>query len=114
MPVTLSWRTVRSMPFCLLGPLYHLPQAEHRLTALAESRRIVKPGGVLFVAGISRFAALHDGLAREKLFEGGFRVMAEHDLATGVHLNPGLVTRLVHDCLFHRPDELEAECWPPG
>jgi len=72
----------------LLGPLYHLPESKDRRTALAEAKRIVTPGGVVFAAGISRFAAMHDGLAREKLFERGFREMAEHDLATGVHLNP--------------------------
>ena len=98
----------------LLGPLYHLPEAEHRLTALAEAKRIVRPGGVLFVAGISRFAALHDGLAREKLFEGGFREMAEHDLATGVHLNPDERPGWFTTAYFHRPEELGAEMVAAG
>ncbi len=98
----------------LLGPLYHLPESEHRLMALSEAKRILKPGGILFAAGISRFAALHDGLAREKLFEGGFREMAEHDLATGVHLNPDERPGWFTTAYFHRPEELEAEMVAAG
>ena len=98
----------------LLGPLYHLPEAEHRLMALAEAKRIVKPGGVVFAAGISRFAALHDGFAREKLFEPGFLEMAEHDLATGVHLNPEQQPGWFTTACFHRPEELENEMTAAG
>jgi ubiquinone/menaquinone biosynthesis C-methylase UbiE len=98
----------------LLGPLYHLPESEHRLMALSEAKRILKPGGILFAAGISRFAALHDGFAREMLFEPGFREMAEHDLATGVHLNPGQRPGWFTTAYFHRPEELEAELAASG
>lgn len=98
----------------LLGPMYHLPEAEHRLMALAEAKRIVRPGGVVFAAGISRFAALHDGLARGMLFEPGFREMAEHDLATGVHLNPQRQPGWFTTAYFHRPEELEAEMAAAG
>ena len=38
----------------LLGPLYHLPEAADRAQALAEAFRIVRPGGVVFAAAISR------------------------------------------------------------
>jgi ubiquinone/menaquinone biosynthesis C-methylase UbiE len=48
----------------LLGPLYHLVQAEARQAALAESARVLRPGGVLVAAGISRWASALDGLAR--------------------------------------------------
>ena len=98
----------------LLGPLYHLPKAEHRLAALSEAKRILEPGGVLFAAGISRFAALHDGFAREMLFEPGFREMAEKDLATGVHRNPDQRPDWFTTAYFHRPEELEAEMAAAG
>jgi SAM-dependent methyltransferase len=42
----------------LLGPLYHLADRGDRLLALRESARILRPGGVLFAAAISRFIAL--------------------------------------------------------
>ncbi|MBP3689476.1 MAG: class I SAM-dependent methyltransferase [Bacteroidaceae bacterium] len=34
----------------LLGPLYHLIGDEQKLRALAEAKRVTKPGGVIFVA----------------------------------------------------------------
>ncbi len=40
-----------------LGPLYHLLTEEDRLQALTEARRVLRPGGPLFAAFITRFAA---------------------------------------------------------
>jgi SAM-dependent methyltransferase len=40
----------------LLGPLYHLGRRADRLRALAEAWRVVRPGGPVFVAAISRWA----------------------------------------------------------
>ena len=48
----------------LLGPLYHLPERPDRMAALHEARRVLRKNGVVFVAGISRYAATLDGLAR--------------------------------------------------
>jgi SAM-dependent methyltransferase len=42
----------------LLGPLYHLQAPADRSAAVAEAARILKPGGVLFAAGINRLAYL--------------------------------------------------------
>jgi SAM-dependent methyltransferase len=41
----------------LLGPLYHLRTKADRIVALAEARRIVRPGGPVFVVAISRWIA---------------------------------------------------------
>jgi len=46
----------------LFGPLYHLTERADRLRALAEAGRVARPGGPIFVATISRFASLLDGL----------------------------------------------------
>ena len=40
----------------LLGPLYHLVARADRLRALSEACRVVKPGGPVFAAAISRWA----------------------------------------------------------
>ncbi len=40
----------------LFGPLYHLTDPADRFLALREARRILRPKGVLFATGISRFA----------------------------------------------------------
>jgi S-adenosylmethionine-dependent methyltransferase len=41
----------------LLGPLYHLLEKAERAQALAEARRVLKPGGTLFAAFVSRYAS---------------------------------------------------------
>jgi len=44
----------------MLGPLYHLCEPEARRQAVAEAARILKPGGLLFAAGINRLSYLRD------------------------------------------------------
>ena len=53
----------------LLGPLYHLPAREDRLEALREAGRIVRRGGPIFIAVISRWAPRLDGVLQERLYE---------------------------------------------
>ncbi|MEY9872748.1 SAM-dependent methyltransferase [Streptacidiphilus sp. MAP12-33] len=42
----------------LLGPLYHLTDRQERIAALREARRVVRPGGVVLAAVISRHSPL--------------------------------------------------------
>jgi 2-polyprenyl-3-methyl-5-hydroxy-6-metoxy-1,4-benzoquinol methylase len=44
----------------LLGPLYHLLTEVDRRSAVAESRRLLRSGGLLFAAGINRISALRE------------------------------------------------------
>ncbi|MCC5951015.1 MAG: class I SAM-dependent methyltransferase [Acidimicrobiia bacterium] len=46
----------------LLGPLYHLEDGVDRAKALSEARRIVRSGGRVYVAAISRWAPRLDGV----------------------------------------------------
>src|SRR5690349_7412052 len=48
----------------LLGPLYHLTERSDRVCALQEARRVVRPGGLVAAAAVSRFASLLDGTRR--------------------------------------------------
>jgi len=49
----------------LLGPLYHLYDADDRVRALVEAARVVRPGGAVYIAAISRWATRLDGILVE-------------------------------------------------
>ena len=100
----------------LLGPLYHLTEASDRAKALAEARRVVRPGGVVIAVGISRFASLMDGLKRRNLDDAVFRRIIERDLESGQHRNPEVQTRpeFFTTAYFHRPEDLRDEAQTAG
>jgi len=98
----------------LFGPLYHLTERADRLTALAEARRVVRPGGVVAAAAISRFASLFDGLSRQLLFEPDFYPIVERDLAEGQHRNVDDREHRFTTSFFHHPDELREELLEAG
>ena len=93
----------------MLGPLYHLVQAEDRHMALTEAARVLRPGGVLLAAGISRWASTLDGLSRELLQDEEFARMAERDLRDGHHRNATGRLDYFTTAFLHRPEDLRAE-----
>jgi ubiquinone/menaquinone biosynthesis C-methylase UbiE len=93
----------------LLGPLYHLTEAADRARALREARRVLKPGGQLFAAAISRWASALDGLSRDLFQDPRFAAIVEQDLREGQHRNPTERLDYFTTAYFHRPDELRAE-----
>jgi SAM-dependent methyltransferase len=98
----------------LLGPLYHLTEATGRARALREAHRVLKPGGRLFAAGISRWASALDGLCRDLLQDPRFAAIVARDLADGQHRNPTERLDYFTTAYFHRPDELRAEVADAG
>lgn len=73
----------------LLGPLYHLCAPEARRQAVAEAARILKPGGLLFAAGINRLAYLRDFFRMFPRVVGARRTFHEQYLREG-NLDPGM------------------------
>jgi SAM-dependent methyltransferase len=98
----------------VLGPLYHLTERGDRLAALGEARRVLRPGGVVFAAGISRFASLLDGLRGPVFDSPDFAAIVDRDLREGQHRNPTGVVQYFTTAFFHRPQELAAEVTEAG
>jgi SAM-dependent methyltransferase len=98
----------------LLGPLYHITDRAGRVRALAEARRVVREGGIVAAAAISRFASLLDGLVRGALDDPAFASIVERDLAEGQHRNPTPRPEWFTTAFFHHPDELKTEVADAG
>jgi SAM-dependent methyltransferase len=98
----------------LLGPLYHLTDPGDRARSLHEAARVLKPGGWLFAAAISRWASALDGLARDLLRDPRFAAIVEQDLRDGQHRNPTDRLDYFTTAYFHRPEELADEVSAAG
>ncbi|WP_203912319.1 class I SAM-dependent methyltransferase [Rhizocola hellebori] len=97
----------------LLGPLYHLTERADRLAAWREAARVVRPGGVVMAATISRFASLLDGFVKGYVSDARFAGMLETTLPTGAH-QPPEGTPWFTTAYFHHPDELPGEVAEAG
>jgi ubiquinone/menaquinone biosynthesis C-methylase UbiE len=110
----LPWPDGSADAVLLLGPLYHLTDRGDRLAALGESRRVLRPGGVLLAAAVSRFASALEGIKERYLFDPDFAAIVERDLADGRHMNPTGKPEYFMDTHFHHPDELRGEVEKAG
>lgn len=111
---TLPWSTGTADAVILFGPLYHLTLRDDRIRALREAHRVLRPGGTLLAAAISRFASALDGLARGFLKDPQFAEIVRQDLTDGQHRNPTDRPEYFMDTFFHHPDELRAEVAEAG
>jgi ubiquinone/menaquinone biosynthesis C-methylase UbiE len=98
----------------LLGPLYHLVEKEDRIACLREARRVLRPGGLIWAAGISRFASLLDSLSSRFFADPEFAPILERDLEEGQHRNPTTNSIYFTDAYFHKPGELSREFLAAG
>jgi ubiquinone/menaquinone biosynthesis C-methylase UbiE len=109
----LAWADQSCDGVLLLGPLYHLTERSDRIRALAETRRVLRPGGLAFVAAISRFASLLDGFSRRLIDDPAFVSILHQDLTDGQHRNADNANYFT-TAFFHRPEELIEEIRAAG
>jgi ubiquinone/menaquinone biosynthesis C-methylase UbiE len=98
----------------LFGPLYHLIERADRVKAIQEAYRVVRPGGYVFAAVISRFASLLDGAMKGFLNDPYFAELVGQDIIDGQHRNPKGLPGYFSTAYFHHPDELESEFTDAG
>ena len=98
----------------LFGPLYHLTDRCERVSALAEARRVLVPGGLLLSAYISRFASACDGIQEGALRDATFATIVDRDLTYGIHQNPTNRPAWFTTAYFHRPEEIRPEIEEAG
>ena len=104
-----SWDAV-----LLFGPLYHLLDRADRVRAFAEARRVVRPGGVVLAATISRWASMYEVLLNRMDEQPGFVDATRTDLDTGTRTSTLGIADGFTSVYFHRPDELPAEVADAG
>jgi SAM-dependent methyltransferase len=96
------------------GPLYHLSDGADRLRAIAEARRVLRPGGVLLAFAITRYAGLIYGLTKGHVFDPAYHTMIRNEVQTGRRENPPPWAFTFPNAYFHHPDELKTEVEDAG
>jgi ubiquinone/menaquinone biosynthesis C-methylase UbiE len=97
-----------------LGPLYHLTSKADRLLALGEARRVLRPGGILVAAFISKFTSFIDGTRCGYFSDPVFRGIVREDLKTGHHTNPFSHPAYFAEAFFHHPGQAKGEVVESG
>ena len=108
----------------LMGPLYHLRDREDRLQSLSEALRVLKKGGLLVAAGISKFSSMTWGLSvygekkNENLVEflddPVFFNMIKGEMTTGDHIRPKEYPKFIAEAFFTTSEEMKSEISEAG
>jgi ubiquinone/menaquinone biosynthesis C-methylase UbiE len=98
----------------LRGPLYHLQDRAERERALRESARVLKPGGRVFCAAVSRFGSLFSGFQLKLLDDPRFKAIVDQDLRDGKHANIAPDKDYWTTAYLHQPAGLREEIGASG
>ena len=107
----------------LMGPQYHL-RDRGRLQSLREAFRVLKKGGLLVAAGISKFSSMTWALSvygekknaslMEFLDDPVFFNMIKGEMTTGDHIRPAEYPRFIAESYFTTSDEMKSEITEVG
>ena len=91
----------------LMGPLYHLTLEEDRKLAVSETKRILKPNGLIFASVITRYAPVR-WTARYEPASSYHLEFVKKVMDTGAWKGAGEAYRFGRaDCYFARPSEIK-------
>ena len=108
----------------LMGPQYHLRDREERLQSLREAFRVLKEGGLLVAAGISKFSSMTWALSvygekkKQNLVEfiddPVFFNMIKGEMITGDHIRPKEYPKFIAESYFTTSEEMKTEISEAG
>ena len=93
----------------LFGPLYHLQDEKDRIQSIKEAHRILKPGGIVLAATISRYASMFEGFWTDELRNPEFEIIVKGDLESGKHVNSTGNPFYFTTAYFHTQKERDKE-----
>jgi len=103
----------------LMGPLYHLRRRDDRLLALREAHRVLRKGGLLVAAGISKFSSATWALSvygekNDFIDDPVFFRMITDEMTTGNHIRPKEYPRFIAESYFTTAGQMESEVAEAG
>ena len=102
----------------LMGPLYHLLEKDERLRVLFEASRVLKPGGILVAAGISKFSSATWALSvygnNVFLDDDIYMDMIRREMDTGEHIKHSEYPYIISNAYFHTIGGLRDEVTESG
>ena len=103
----------------LMGPMYHLQDRSEREKALGEAHRVLKKGGLLIAAGISKYSTATWALStygrdNDFLDDDEYMGMIKHEIIYGEHNRPEKYPFFIANAYFHHVDDMESELKDSG
>ena len=103
----------------LMGPLYHLQDRSDRKKVLGEAHRVLKKGGLLIAAGISKFSTATWALStygrdNDFLDDDVYMDMLRREMIYGEHDRPEKYPFFIANAYFHHVDDMESELKDSG